>query len=237
MTDDPRRAKNPPSGAGPLPILTADEWHRRVEAAYSWCRSFGWTRNFDKSSVCDRIGTITYADGTEYKCLIDGWTDGELRQQEEDKAWAARRKEREEREKAKLYPAWPEDSENRFLELARSEADRTGTRIRKWRSGLTGVSSATTREIETPKPVSRKSLYIFLHEVGHVVLEHRRGKRAYIEEYEAEKWAINRMGELGVPVPRAMRERAKEYVSHKVIESKRHGLKEKVRGDVRGWLK
>lgn len=78
----------------------------------------------------------------------------------------------------------------------------------------------------TPRPVTRKSLYIFLHECGHFAL-HADGKRrkVYIKELEAEQWAHARMREAGIPVPRSMTVRAKAYVRRKLRASVRRGSK------------
>ena len=61
---------------------------------------------------------------------------------------------------------------------------------------------------------TRITFYGGLHEIGHVVLgHHRRGRRRRFEiEAEAERWAQNRMRELGVPIPRKEVAAGKAYV-------------------------
>lgn len=79
-------------------------------------------------------------------------------------------------------------------------------------------------KLMAPRPVTRKSLYIFLHECAHFAL-HADGKRrkVYVLEMEAEKWAHARMREAGIPVPRSMTLRAKSYVRRKMKTSVRRG--------------
>ena len=90
----------------------------------------------------------------------------------------------------------------------------------KYRKSLTGYCHPKLKQIDTPEPKTRKSLYIFLHEVGHARL-HSDGKRKlrYIEEYEAEIFAHNKMREHGLAVPAAMTERARKYVARKIHQA------------------
>jgi hypothetical protein len=81
--------------------------------------------------------------------------------------------------------------------------------------------------IQAPRPVTRKSVYIFLHECAHANLRHgHNGKYPrHVEEMEAEKWAHKKMREHGVPVPRAMTKRAKAYVRRKIRQARVRGAK------------
>ena len=47
----------------------------------------------------------------------------------------------------------------------------------------------------------------------------------HVEEMEAEQWAHARMREAGVPVPRAMTNRAKRYVARKIEQATVRGAK------------
>ncbi len=84
---------------------------------------------------------------------------------------------------------------------------------------LSGRAWVEKREMTVPRPVTRKSLYIYLHECAHIMLDHRGQRRSFQQEAEAERWAQRAMREEGLAVPRAMLKRAKEYVARK----KRHG--------------
>lgn len=81
-------------------------------------------------------------------------------------------------------------------------------------------------KLSAPRPFTRKSLYIFLHECAHFAL-HADGKRRkrYIEEMEAEQWAHERMRAAGIAVPRAMTRRAKGYVRRKMMQAFIRGAK------------
>ncbi|MBI4375412.1 MAG: hypothetical protein HY549_03085, partial [Elusimicrobia bacterium] len=45
------------------------------------------------------------------------------------------------------------------------------------------------------------------------------------EEYEAERWAFDRMREAGIAVPRKSLRRAKSYVAYKIRQARRRGAK------------
>jgi hypothetical protein len=90
-----------------------------------------------------------------------------------------------------------------------------------FRKALSGVHWPERKHIEAPKPVTRKSLYIWLHECAHGHLGHNRSgkKPSHVIEYEAEQWAHEKMREHGIPVPRAMTKRAKQYVARKIKQA------------------
>lgn len=96
----------------------------------------------------------------------------------------------------------------------------------EFRKRLTGVCWPKRKHIAGPRPVTRKSLYIWLHECAHA---HLHGpscrKTRHVKEYEAERWAHETMRANGVPVPKVMTERAKAYVARRVAEAERRGTK------------
>jgi hypothetical protein len=97
----------------------------------------------------------------------------------------------------------------------------------EYRKSLSGAHYGTRKLIQAPRPVTRKSLYIFLHECAHAALDHSTNGKVprHVEEMEAEKWAHEKMRENGVPVPRAMTQRAKKYVARKIHQARRAGAK------------
>lgn len=98
----------------------------------------------------------------------------------------------------------------------------------KFRKALSGRAFLESKRIESPKPVTRKSLYIWLHECAHAHLHagDRIGKaKRHVEEFEAEQWAHAKMREAGIPVPRTMTKRAKAYVARKITQATRRGAK------------
>ena len=125
---------------------------------------------------------------------------------------------------------WYIISMNKFAECAAKNTP-TNVRVVKLRKSLTGRAFCRPGDEEfgkmcAPKPVTRKSLYIFLHECAHFAL-HSDGKRRkrYLEEMEAEQWAHQKMRESEIPVPRSMTTRAKNYVRRKVRQAKSRGAK------------
>ncbi|PJA14143.1 MAG: hypothetical protein CO113_12225 [Elusimicrobia bacterium CG_4_9_14_3_um_filter_62_55] len=121
--------------------------------------------------------------------------------------------------------------------LANTPASVRVIRIRKTLSGR----AYSPEEIAVPRPVTRRALHVFLHECAHVALGHVGGNNAaqfgptlphvrpgaaqaapgprprrkprHVEEYEAERWAFDRMREAGIAVPRKSLRRAKSYLA------------------------
>ena len=95
-----------------------------------------------------------------------------------------------------------------------------------FRKSLSGACHWDKKHIVGPRPVTRKALYIWLHECAHAHL-HADGKRrpSHVKEHEAEVWAHAKMRANDVPVPKAMTERAKDYVARKITQAERHGAK------------
>jgi hypothetical protein len=94
-----------------------------------------------------------------------------------------------------------------------------------YRKSLTGIAWAKSKRMIAPQPVTRKALYIYLHEAAHLVLNHTGRKPAHVQEMEAEKQAHVWMREAGIPVPRSMTKRAKAYVGRKIQQAVKHGVK------------
>ena len=89
-------------------------------------------------------------------------------------------------------------------------------RIRRDLSGLAETSGPDAGLLCAPRPITRRALYVYLHECAHFVLHagHNDGKHpCYVEEYEAEQWAHKVMRAAGIPVPRAETRQAKENIS------------------------
>jgi hypothetical protein len=93
------------------------------------------------------------------------------------------------------------------------------------RKSLSGHCDMKTKVIKAPQPVTRKSLYVFLHECAHAVLNHMGKLPRHVEEMQAEKWAHERMREHGIPVPTSMSERVKRYVERKIHGALRRGAR------------
>lgn len=81
--------------------------------------------------------------------------------------------------------------------------------------------------IETCKPVTARSLYIFLHECAHAHLAHGHNGNVprHVEEMQAEQYAHKAMDEAGIAVPPEMTMGAKRYVAWKIVQAERRGAK------------
>ena len=95
-----------------------------------------------------------------------------------------------------------------------------------FRKSLSGNSDPRKKHINGPKPITRKALYVWLHECGHANL-HADGKRRprHVEELEAEQFAHATMRKHGIPVPRISTKTAKYYVAHQIRKAEKRGAK------------
>jgi hypothetical protein len=93
------------------------------------------------------------------------------------------------------------------------------------RKGLTGRAWYKPRRISAPKPVTRRALHIYLHEIGHITLHANSRKPVYVKEYEAEQFAFEIMRHEGIAVPTKSVTNAKSYVAHKIGKAFRRGAK------------
>jgi len=99
--------------------------------------------------------------------------------------------------------------------------------VRKSLSGRAAITSDGKKILHAPRPITRKSLYIFLHECAHLVLGHCKNNRvpSHRKEFEAERWAHMKMRECGIAVPKEMTIKAKRYVRSKIKHAVKSGAK------------
>lgn len=84
-----------------------------------------------------------------------------------------------------------------------------------------GHADGETRTIRCLPLTDTYALFVFLHEVGHVRCGHLRlghQKASWLEEYEAEMWAINAMRAAGFPVTKEMLHNARDNVANHVMQ-------------------
>ena len=93
-----------------------------------------------------------------------------------------------------------------------------------YRSSNTGCVWFKRKRCEIPFAKTRSTLYIVAHELFHCIEE--RKTKVYINEMFAEKFAHNKIRELGFSVPRRQTRRAKKYVAWKLTKARCRGLKE-----------
>jgi len=94
----------------------------------------------------------------------------------------------------------------------------------KWSGSSCGIAYNNSRKIKIPKPVDFDTLGVCFHEIGHVVLGHleEKNKNRYVEEYEAEQYAIKKLKEYG-HYNKRYEYRAMSYVLSKIAQAKNRG--------------
>jgi hypothetical protein len=92
-------------------------------------------------------------------------------------------------------------------------------------NGLTGRAWPKEKRLRSTEPTTRRRLYIFAHECGHVALEHDDRKPHHRREYEAERYAHAALRRHGVAVPKRSTEEGKRYVARKIHQAVRRGAK------------
>jgi len=107
------------------------------------------------------------------------------------------------------------------------------------RRALTGCANFRDMKMSAPSPRTAISAQIFFHEIAHFELHSpkaRNGKRRkprYIEEYEAERWSIEKMRECGLAVPTKVVYRCKKHIRFAIYKALRRGLRHVDRGVAR----
>ena len=106
--------------------------------------------------------------------------------------------------------------------------------------GLYGKAWCKEKRLRIPPPTTRKRMYIIAHELGHLALhghlKHKRSRRQFIKEFEAEKYAHALMRRFKIRIPRAMTKRAKNYVQYRINLSIRRGLKAPISNEILAWV-
>ena len=119
------------------------------------------------------------------------------------------------------------NSEQKIREVVRRRKPR-GWRVveRTPRNGAIGMVTQTRHVIYVPPLVDEEALFVFLHEVGHIVNHHLHAgpplpgdAPGWQIEYEAENWAIAAMRAEGFPVSRRMLAAARRNVRHRIEEA------------------
>jgi len=125
--------------------------------------------------------------------------------------------------------------ENKYTVIAEKLLAEHNITVREYRKSMTGRAFIKERQIIVPHPTGKISLLIFCHEVGHIVIGET--KPRFLEEYLAEKWAMDYFHKIGLRVPRTYVARAKRYISYKVRQAKRRGLTKSLGQEVYHFIK
>jgi len=90
--------------------------------------------------------------------------------------------------------------------------------------GLRGRAFVKSKRILVPHPTTRRRLYVFAHECGHVALRHGSRPR-HRQELEAELYAQDALRRHGIEVPEREVEIGRRYVAQKIVRAIRRRAK------------
>lgn len=128
---------------------------------------------------------------------------------------------------------------SKYYCIVRPLLDKHGIRVRKWMKydpADTYWADFEKHWTIIPIPDCSWSLYICLHEIGHLV----KGSRSYsyLQEYHAEKYAHDRLKDLGVKGYHTMVKHGKKYVLWNAVQDIiLYDLNPNaIRKEVRAWL-
>lgn len=109
-----------------------------------------------------------------------------------------------------------------FREIVDKELKANNIVVKRWRKNASG-GAYKNREVIIPVPVDFETLGVCFHEIGHIALNHfEHKKRVYIEEFEAEQYAISKLKEYG-KYNKIYEYRAIAYVLSKIAQAKNRG--------------
>lgn len=116
------------------------------------------------------------------------------------------------------------DALEKMQHAVNSELAKNNVTVIKWNKSDCGTAYYKDREIKIPRPVDFISLGICFHEIGHIVKGHYNGngKTRYVEEYEAEQFAIQKLEEYGF-YDKQYKYNAIAYVLSKLAQARNRG--------------
>lgn len=121
----------------------------------------------------------------------------------------------------------------RYQALAHWMVEAHGLRVRRWRSGTSGLAwevrrrgRAVERWIEAPYPKGPVSCAVFLHEVAHHSIGVGRVSPRCLEEFHAWRWAIECMEAAGLPPSALVLRRRDASLRYAVAKAMRRGIRE-----------
>jgi hypothetical protein len=123
-------------------------------------------------------------------------------------------------------------AQDRYDAVVRLMLDRYQIRVRKWRTGMSGIAwyveyrdGRRQNLIEAPRPKGPMSVAVFLHEIGHHAIGFDVYKPRCLEEYHAWRWAIEAMEAHGLNITDAVRHRMHQSLHYAVEKARRRGIK------------
>jgi hypothetical protein len=129
---------------------------------------------------------------------------------------------------------------NAMMDIVLREMKDNNINLEKWSHSSCG-HACKGRKIKIPKPVDYDTLGVCFHEIGHIVLGHmddgENGKTRYVEEFEAEMFAIQKLHEYGY-YNKQYELRAKTHVLFKIAQAKNRGHNmKKVPKEIVDWTR
>ena len=122
--------------------------------------------------------------------------------------------------------------EQRYVEVSQLMLRTYGVRVRKWRTGMSGIAwyvtyrdGSITRLIESPRPKGPMSMAVFLHEIGHHAIGFDVYSPRCLEEYHAWEFAIKAMKEHGLNLSEQVLKRRRRSLEYAVGKACRRGIK------------
>lgn len=126
-----------------------------------------------------------------------------------------------------------------MMDIVLREMKENNINLEKWSRSSCG-HACRGRKIKIPKPVDYDTLGVCFHEIGHIILGHldgENGKTRYVEEYEAEMFAIQKLHEYRYYNKR-YELRAKSHVLFKIAQAKNRGHNmKKVPKEIVDWTR
>ena len=120
----------------------------------------------------------------------------------------------------------------RYERVEREMLARYGIRVRRWRTGTTGVAWQVTYTngrvaglIESPRPRGPVSAAVFLHEIGHHAIGFNRYKPRCLEEYHAWKFSLEQMEAWDLAITPRVRLRVRDSLRYAIDKARRRGLR------------
>lgn len=120
----------------------------------------------------------------------------------------------------------------RYEQVAREMLTKYNIRVRKWRSGTSGIAwyveyrdGSIQRLIESPRPRGPMSMAVFLHEIGHHAIGFNVYKPRCLEEFHAWEFSLRTMRELDLNVTEQVLRRRRRALEYAVGKACRRGIK------------
>ncbi len=132
----------------------------------------------------------------------------------------------------RAHPATPAGAADRYERLTRGMLSTHGIRVRRWRSGMSGMAwelayhdGRVVRLLESPRPKGPMSAAIFLHEVGHHAIGFNRYRPRCLEEYHAWAWSLAAMRREGVLITDGVLHRVHASLHYALAKARRRGIR------------